>query len=152
LSQSSFILDTYILPKWGDFELRKVKTTQVEKWLRKLMRIGKSKGQLARGSKAKIRSVMSVLFNHAIRHELMPQGSNPITMVQQSAKRMQTPDILEVGELGLLFNELSHRERVMVLLDAIKMTLEVYAQAVTPAKRQAQSKVAGMLKEKVGAK
>ncbi len=34
----------------------------------------------------------------------------------------------------------------------IKMTLEVYAQAVTPAKRQAQSKVAGMLKEKVGAK
>jgi len=29
----------------------------------------------------------------------------------------------------------------------IKMTLEVYAQAVTPAKRQAQSKIAGMLKE-----
>ena len=34
----------------------------------------------------------------------------------------------------------------------IKMTLEVYAQAVTAAKRQAQSRVAGMLKEKVGAK
>ena len=34
----------------------------------------------------------------------------------------------------------------------IKMTLEVYAQAVTPAKRQAQSKVAGMLREKVEAK
>jgi site-specific recombinase XerD len=33
----------------------------------------------------------------------------------------------------------------------VKMTLEVYAQAVTPAKRQAQSKVAEMLKEKVGA-
>ncbi|HEY2040549.1 MAG TPA: tyrosine-type recombinase/integrase [Edaphobacter sp.] len=62
---------------------------------------------------------MSVLFNHAIRHELMPQGSNPITMVRQSAKRMQIPDILEVGELGQLFDQLSHRERVMVLLDAI---------------------------------
>jgi integrase len=34
----------------------------------------------------------------------------------------------------------------------IKMTLEVYAQAVTPAKRQAQSKIAGMLKEKAGSK
>jgi integrase len=28
----------------------------------------------------------------------------------------------------------------------VKMTLEVYTQAVTPAKRNAQSKVAGMLK------
>jgi integrase len=96
-----------------------VRTTQVEKWLRKLKRAGKSKGNLARGSKAKVRSVMSVLFNHAIRHELLPQGSNPITMVRQSAKRMQIPDVLEVVELRLLFGELSHRERVMVLLDAI---------------------------------
>ena len=87
------ILDTYVLPKWDDVELRKVRTVQVEKWLRKLKRVGKSKERLARGSKAKIRSVMSVLFNHAIRHELMPLGSNPITMVRQSAKRMQTPDI-----------------------------------------------------------
>jgi hypothetical protein len=29
----------------------------------------------------------------------------------------------------------------------VKMTLEVYAQAVTPAKRNAQSKMAGLLKE-----
>src|ERR1700679_2543607 len=34
----------------------------------------------------------------------------------------------------------------------VKMTLEVYAQAITPAKRKAQSKVAGMLKEGRGAK
>jgi len=34
----------------------------------------------------------------------------------------------------------------------VKMTLEVYAQAVTPAKRKAQSKVAGMLKAGTGAK
>ncbi len=113
------ILDTYVLPKWGDVEMRKVRTTQVEKWLRKLKRTGKSKDKLSRGSKAKIRSVMSVLFNHAIRHELMPLGSNPITMVRQSAKRMQTPDILEAGELRQLFDQLSHRERVMVLLDSI---------------------------------
>jgi integrase len=115
----SDILDTYVLPKWGDVELRKVRTTQVEKWLRNLKGVGKSKENLARGSKAKIRSIMSVLFNHAIRHELMPQGTNPITLVRQSAKRMQTPDILEARELRLLFDQLSHRERVMVLLDSV---------------------------------
>jgi integrase len=34
----------------------------------------------------------------------------------------------------------------------VKMTLEVYAQAITPAKRKAQSKVAGMLKAGTEAK
>ncbi len=105
------ILDHYVDPKWGESLLNRVRTTQVEKWLRKL--------KLARGSKAKVRSVMSVLFNHAIRHELMPQGTNPITMVRQSAKRMRIPDILDAGELVQLFDQLSHRERMMVLLDAV---------------------------------
>jgi integrase len=113
------ILDTYVLPKWDDVELRKVRTTLVEKWLRGLKRVGKGKADLARGSKAKVRSVMSVVFNHAIRHELMPQGSNPITMVRQSAKRMRIPDVFEARELRLLFEQLSHRERVMVLLDSV---------------------------------
>lgn len=42
-------------------------------------------------------------------------------MEQQSAKRMQTPDILEAGELRRLFDELSHREQAMVLLDSWKL-------------------------------
>ena len=62
---------------------------------------------------------MSVLFNHAIRHEFLPQGTNPITMVRQSGKRMKTPDILEVSELNELFNQLSHRDRAMTLLDTV---------------------------------
>jgi integrase len=83
----------------------------VEKWLRTL--------PLARATKTKIRNIMSVLFNHAIRYEFLPQGKNPIAMVRQSAKHMRIPDILEVGELVALFEELSLRERVMVLLDAV---------------------------------
>jgi len=105
------ILDFHVAPKWGDKKLREVRTVAVEKWLRKL--------KLSRGSKAKIRSIMSVLFNHAIRHEFLPQGMNPITMVRQSAKRMKTPDILEVSEMVELFGQLSHRDRAMVLLDIV---------------------------------
>jgi integrase len=105
------ILDFHVAPKWGSKTLREVRTVAVEKWLRKL--------DLARGSKAKIRSIMSVLFNHAIRHEFLPQGANPITMVRQSAKRMRTPDILEVSELIALFDQLSHRDRAMALLDVV---------------------------------
>ena len=105
------ILDFHVAPKWGDHKLQEVRTVAVEKWLRKL--------KLARGSKAKIRSIMSVLFNHAIRHEFLPQGTNPITMVRQSAKRMYAPDILEVSELVALFDHLSHRDRAMVMLDVV---------------------------------
>jgi integrase len=105
------ILDFHVRKKWGKCKLRDVRSVAVEKWLRKL--------KLARGSKAKIRSIMSVLFNHAIRHEFLPQGTNPITMVRQSAKRMKTPDILEVSELVALFDQLSHRDRAMALLDVV---------------------------------
>ena len=62
---------------------------------------------------------LSVLFNHAIRHEFLPQGGNPISMVRQSAKRMRAPDILEVSELINLFDQLAHRDRAMVLLDVV---------------------------------
>jgi hypothetical protein len=41
----------------------------------------------------------SLEYAAGIRHEFLPQGANPITMVRQSAKRMRTPDILEVSEL-----------------------------------------------------
>jgi integrase len=105
------ILDFHVRKKWGKCKLRDVRTVAVERWLRKL--------KLARGSKAKIRAIMSVLFNHAIRHEFLPQGTNPITMVRQSGKRMNIPDILEVSELRGLFNELSHRDRAMALLDTV---------------------------------
>jgi integrase len=105
------ILDFHVRKKWGKYKLRDVRTVAVEKWLRKL--------KLARGSKSKIRSIMSVLFNHAIRHEFLPQGSNPITMVRQSSKRMKTPDILDVSELNALFDQLSHRDRAMALLDVV---------------------------------
>ena len=105
------ILDFHVARKWGDYALREIRTVAVEAWLRKL--------KLARGSKAKIRAIMSVLFNHAIRHEFLPQGTNPITMVRQSAKRMKTPDILEVSELVALFDQLPQRDRAMALLDVV---------------------------------
>jgi integrase len=105
------ILDFHVVPKWGEKKLHEVRAVAVEKWLRQL--------KLARGSKAKIRSIMSVLFNHAIRHEFLPQGTNPITMVRQSGKRMRLPDILEVHELVALFDQLSHRDRAMALLDTV---------------------------------
>ena len=78
---------------------------------------------LAPGTKFKIRSLMSVLFNHAIRWGLF--ASNPISGparkagVRQSSKRQKAPDILELEEMRLILPELSIRECALISLDMI---------------------------------
>jgi integrase len=101
-------LKSWILPRWGDHRLDKVKTVAVEEWLDSIKR--------ARGTKAKIRNLMSALFHHAMRYEWVDR--NPIQLVRQSAKREKVPDVLELAELQLLLSKLSVREHTLVLLDA----------------------------------
>jgi len=103
-----FCLNRWIIPRWGKYELGEVRTTEVEFWLRSL--------PLARSTCAKIRNLMSVLFNHAWRHELFDR--NPICLVRQSAKRRTTPNVLSPAEIKALVDCLDIRERTLVLLAA----------------------------------
>ncbi len=109
-------LTRWVRPAWGSLNIRDVRTIAVENWLRKLSRANGS--PLAPSTKAKIRNLMSVLFNHAIRHEWLEQGRNPILLVRQSAKRQRIPDWLEPEELSALLSQLDRCFRVMVFLDA----------------------------------
>jgi integrase len=59
-------LKKWILPRWGVCCLPDVKAVEVEKWL-KMLCFKKTGIPLARGSKAKIRNIMSALYSHAIR-------------------------------------------------------------------------------------
>ena len=80
----------WVRPAWGSMNIRAVRTTDVEHWLRQLPRAdGRA---LAPATKAKIRKVMSVLFNHAIRYEWLEQGKNPILLLRQGAKRQTIPN------------------------------------------------------------
>jgi len=88
--------------------LDQIKPVAVEEWLDSMKR--------AKGTKAKIRNLMSALFHHAMRYEWIDH--NPIKLVRQCAKREKLPDVLELEELQLLLSKLSLRERTLVLLDA----------------------------------
>lgn len=103
-----FYLKNWIMPRWGSFSLKDVKPVAVESWLKSVPR--------SRGSKAKIRNIMSALFNHARRYEWTDR--NPITLVRQSAKRERLPEVLTDEELQALIPHLSVRDRMLVLLDA----------------------------------
>jgi hypothetical protein len=76
-------LNGWILPRWGDHRLQQVKSIAVEEWLGSIKR--------ARGTKAKIRNIMSALFSHEMRYEWTDR--NPVRLVRQSAKREKIPAV-----------------------------------------------------------
>ncbi len=80
-------LNGWILPRWGDLRIDQVKSVAVEEWLDSIKR--------AKGTRAKIRNIMSAIFHHAMRYEWVDR--NPIKLVRQSAKRERTPEVLELG-------------------------------------------------------
>jgi integrase len=80
---------------------------RVEEWLGSI--------GLCRGTKAKIRNIMSAVCSHAVRYGWMT--TNPIRAVRQSAKRERFVVPLTAEELQELFAELGPRERTLVLLD-----------------------------------
>ena len=102
-------LRKWIIPRWGKYTLNSIRAGEIELWLRSL--------PLARATCAKIRNVMSVLFNHGLRHELIYR--NPVQWVRQSAKRKKIPAVLEIKEVRSLLAALALRERTMVLLDVV---------------------------------
>lgn len=108
-------LTRWIKPYWGSMNIRDIRTVAVEKWLRQLQR--QDGVALANSTKAKIRNLMSVLFNHAIRYEWLEQGKNPIRLVRQSAMRQLTPEVLEAHEIQGLLAQLESPFQIMVLLD-----------------------------------
>ncbi|HEY4355118.1 MAG TPA: tyrosine-type recombinase/integrase [Acidobacteriaceae bacterium] len=128
-------LSVWIEPRWGSIRIDEIKAPMVEEWLRDLRckpwrrRKALAKAnlkptelkRLAPGSKAKIRNLLSVLYNHAIRWGFIE--FNPIcgpvkgSGVRQSSKREKVPDILEVEEIQNIVAELNLRERVLVFLD-----------------------------------
>ena len=100
-------LKKWVIPRWGTRTLASIKAGEVELWMRSL--------PLARSTCAKIRNVMSVLFNHTIRHGI---GSlNPIRLVRQSAKRKKIPLVLTPDEIRKLIAALPLKESTLVLLD-----------------------------------
>ncbi|HEY1213454.1 MAG TPA: hypothetical protein VGE93_07450, partial [Bryobacteraceae bacterium] len=104
-------LKRWVCPHWGKTSIYAIRTVDVERWLRCLRRTDGN--LLADSTKSKIRSLLSVLFNHAIRYEWMEQGRNPITLVRQSAKRRRIPEVLEPIEIQRLLAELKPCFRLM---------------------------------------
>ena len=104
--RSEFAVNRYIEPRWGQLRLYAARTVEVEEWLHSPV--------LAPASKAKIKCVLSLMYNPAIRNEWLM--FNPISRVRTSQKRLRDKDVLTPEEFQKLVRLLAVRERAMVLL------------------------------------
>lgn len=123
-TQDAYIVyaKNWILPRWGSLLLEEVRTVEVERWLRAT--------EVTDGTKAKIKSVMSALFSHAVRWEFcghnpissgVPVGTGgkrgPSTGVRVSAKRQKAPLVLSPEQVKLGLAKLEFRDQLLVFLD-----------------------------------
>jgi integrase len=112
----------WILPRWGRLSLQRIKTVDVERWLRD--------AAVANGTKAKLKCLMSALFSHAVRREFtstnpissgVPVGAGgkrgPSVGVRVSAKRWKAPTVLAPEQVKLGLSKLDFRDQLLVLLD-----------------------------------
>ncbi len=100
----------HVEPRWNEYRLRDISAIAVEKWL--------SQMALAAGTKAKLKYVMSDIYQHAIRHGWLRNDENPLLAVRQSAKRERLPELLEAEEFRQLLLHLPQKIRVMGIICA----------------------------------
>lgn len=99
-------LNENLLPTWGNHKLNEVKAVAVEEWLATL--------KFTNGTKAKLRNILSALFTHAQRWEIVDK--NPIRFVRQATKRTRQPQVLTDDEIVRLLAELQEPARTAVYL------------------------------------
>jgi len=99
-----------IRPKWGDCPIAHVKPLAVELWIKGLPLSGRSKGH--------VREVMHMLFDWAMRWELIPHDRNPMSLVRVKgcSKRTRLPKILTIEEFNRLLERLKEPCRTMALV------------------------------------
>jgi len=106
-------LTHHVQPKWGHVQIQNVKPLLVEEWLSGL--------ELAPKSKGHIRSIMHILFNWAMKWELIDLDKmNPMKLVrvEGSSKRLRQPRTLTIKEFRSLLERLEEPIRTMCIVAA----------------------------------
>jgi integrase len=103
-------IENHIKPRWSDVPLSDVKPLTVEDWIRSLKLAPKSKGH--------IRSMLHLLFEWAMRWELVPVDRNPMSLVKikGSSKRLREPRALTIKEFQRLVPHLIEPFQTMCIV------------------------------------
>ncbi len=115
VATNELLLDKWILPRWGDFMASDIKPLQVEGWFEALTSQpqGKKKAPLAWATVSKLKSVMSQVFRHAQRHELIEatidldgRATNPLVMARSESGTDYEAVVVTPEQMVVILNEL----------------------------------------------
>jgi integrase len=103
-------LQNHITPKWGEYSLEQIKPLAVEQWLKGLDLAPKSKGHL--------KNQMRIVFNCAMRWELLPYQTNPMSFVRVKdvSKRVRQPAVLTIEQFRQLLEHIPEPYRTMCVV------------------------------------
>jgi integrase len=101
-------IEKWLEPKWKDYALGEVKALAVEQWLVSL--------PLAPKSRRHLRGIMRVIFQCAVRWELISKNPIDLVRVKGGTRRMRIPRVLQPEAFAHLLRELKQPYRTMVLI------------------------------------
>src|SRR6266702_1581445 len=122
-------LKNYIKPKWAECSLDQIKPLLVEDWLKRLC--------LAPKSKSHLKNLMRVLFNAAMRWELISYQLNPMSLVRvkDGSKRKREPKTLSAEEFRQMLEHIPEPFRTMCI-DWRMPTRNAFPIDITPLQAQ----------------
>ena len=101
-------LEKHIKPRWSETPLKAVRPMAVESWLNGL--------KLAPKTKSHIKQLMRLLFQCAMRWELIDKNPILLVRVRGGIKRLEKPRVLNAEEFGRLVSVLKEPYRTMVIV------------------------------------
>jgi integrase len=111
---NELLLDNWILPRWGELPWPEMRSLMIEAWFESM---AKPRGALEWTSVVKIRSIMSQVFKHAQRHELIPavigrdgRLTNPVLLARCKATSSYEAVVVTPEQMIVILNELDTPE------------------------------------------
>jgi integrase len=119
---TELLLDNWVLPKWGDFRAGEIKSLAIEAWFEFLTSFaqGEKKKPLSWGTIQKLKSVMSQVYKHSQRHELIPASvdmdgklTNPVILARSETSSDYEAKVVSPEQMIVILAELDSPETRM---------------------------------------
>ncbi len=113
------IINKHLLPRWDDVPAIAMKALAIEQWLKGVSVDAHGEDGQEWESLSKWRRVVSDIFVHGQKYDLIPESCNPTAKVKVKASSSNfVPIILTPKETFLILNTLPLLQQTMVVLDA----------------------------------
>jgi integrase len=116
------LLDRWILPRWGDKRAAEIKSLEIESWFESLTSRpqGKMLRPLSWATISKIKSIMSQVFKHAQRHELISAAvdrdgkpTNPVILARSESGSNYEAAVVCPEQMIVILKELDNPETLL---------------------------------------